>query len=362
MHPPFKEITGAVLAGHRIWLEEANAAGGVCGRQVALETRDHGYKAETAKVQFPEIEPKVAAFLQLLGSPVLAALGDDVRDRKVIAMAGSWSSLLLDNPYLLVPGATYDIEMINALSHLLKKRMIAPGDTIGHIYIDGEFGGNAFLGAKHFAEQHNIKLQAAKITPTDADMVNIVTGFKGDKVKAIAVSGTGTQTASAASKALGLGVPIVSHAVAFVPQLLESPAAAALDKLIVVGSAVPYTAEIPKVAAVREAFESGSFGIAPTLGVNLGYALGVIMGEILERACAAGDLSREGIAAALAQSTQISTDGIIPDLDFSNPGAPPSRRVYLAVTDAGAEGGLRPIANEYTSPDAQSYRAPHQQS
>ena len=108
---PFKDFSTTLQAGHKMWVDEVNAAGGICGRQIALETLDHGYKADTATIQFPDMEPKVAGFMEMLGSPVIAALKTDINDKQVTTMAVSWSSELLDQPYVIIVGTTYDLEI-----------------------------------------------------------------------------------------------------------------------------------------------------------------------------------------------------------------------------------------------------------
>ena len=55
----FKNLGGAINAGNQLWVDDVNAAGGICGRQLALEVVDHGYKADTAKTLYPQLEPKV---------------------------------------------------------------------------------------------------------------------------------------------------------------------------------------------------------------------------------------------------------------------------------------------------------------
>ncbi|MEV6171384.1 ABC transporter substrate-binding protein [Streptomyces sp. NPDC051954] len=64
-------------------MKDLNAAGGVCGRQVDLEVVDHGYKADTAKTLYPQLEPEVLGFLPLTGPPIVAALAGDVQSDKV---------------------------------------------------------------------------------------------------------------------------------------------------------------------------------------------------------------------------------------------------------------------------------------
>ncbi len=48
-------------------------------------------------------------------------------------------------------GTTYDLEIVNGLAYLQQQGLIADGDTIGHIYIDGEYGGNGLKGSQYYA-------------------------------------------------------------------------------------------------------------------------------------------------------------------------------------------------------------------
>jgi ABC-type branched-subunit amino acid transport system substrate-binding protein len=102
----FKNLGLGVTQGNELWAKDFNAAGGACGRQVKLEEVDHGYKADTAKTLYPQIEPKVLGFVQPLGSPVVAALKQNLASDKAVAAPASWSSELLDNPYVMIVGTT----------------------------------------------------------------------------------------------------------------------------------------------------------------------------------------------------------------------------------------------------------------
>ncbi|HUR74197.1 MAG TPA: ABC transporter substrate-binding protein, partial [Sporichthya sp.] len=265
----FKDFGNTAVAGNQIWLKEVNAAGGICGRQVALEIQDHGYKADSAKLLFPEMEPKIAAFVDLLGSPVVAALQQDIKDAKTTAVVGSFSSILLDNPYLLLPSTSYDIDMINGLSYLLKKKAIKEGDTVGHIYLEGELGLNGLAGSQYFAKQHKIKLKPVKVLPTDTDLTAVVTSLRGAKIDALALSTSPTQTTSiaTASKALGLKVPMIGNLPSFAPQLLATPAKDALSSLYLTGSVAPYSAAGAKNTAIRDAYKAGGYAFVPNWAV-----------------------------------------------------------------------------------------------
>ncbi|MGQ0624827.1 MAG: ABC transporter substrate-binding protein [Sporichthyaceae bacterium] len=358
---PFKNLGVNLRAGQELWVRDINAAGGICDRQIALEVRDHGYKAEQAKVLFPELEPKVAGVIEILGSAVVSTLKSDIADSQLTSTAIAWSSFLLDQPYLVVAGTTYDVEIINGLSYLLDEGLIKAGDTIADIYIDGDGGLNGLLGAQYMAREHDLKIVEKKLTATDADLTNVVTGLRGENVDAIVMTTTPSQTASvaSASAALGLQVPIVVNSPSFDPVILDGPAAEALDNLYVVASAVPYSADVPQAVTIAKAYEAANTG-RPSYAVQYGYALGLMWQQILERACAANDLSRAGIFAAKNASTTIDTKGLIAALDFSTPGAPSTREVYIARVDPSAAGGLRPQGPLFVSADAKAYQAPHQ--
>ncbi|SDD26943.1 ABC transporter substrate-binding protein [Actinokineospora iranica] len=357
----FKNLGLGITQGNELWAKDINAAGGVCGRQVRLETVDHGYKADTAKTLYPQIEPKVAGFVQMLGSPVVAALKQNLLSDKAVAAPASWSSELLDNPYVMIVGTTYDVEMIDGLSYLQEKNLIADGDTIGHIYIDGEYGQNGLRGSKHYAGKHNLTVKEVKITSTDTDLTNIVTGLKGDGVKAILLTTSPPQTGSVAAvnKALGLNVPLLGNNPVFDPALLKSPAASALDKLHIVASSVPFSADLPKAKDVAAKYKA-AYREPANGGVPYGYAVGEVWGTVLKKACENKDLTRDGIAKALKETTSAGTENLVAALDFSKPGAPATRQVYVAQPDPGAEGGVRYVKPLFEAAEARDYVAPHQ--
>lgn len=359
---PFKNLSIGIVHGNQLWVNDVNAAGGICGRKLQLDVVDHGYKADTAKTLYPQLEPKVLGMVQLVGSPITAALKGNIQSDKMTTTPASWSSELLDNPYIMIVGTTYDVEMIDGMSYLQEQGMIKDGDTVAHIYIDGEYGANGLRGSRYYAQRHNLHLNEVKITSTDTDLTNIVTGLRGQGVKAIVLTTTPAQTGSvaAANKALGLNVPILGNNPTYDPVLLQSPAANALDKLYVVASSVPYSANIPKEQEVAAKYKAAKFPEPPNAGTPYGYAVAEVWGAVLRKACDNKDLTRDGILKALQQTTSADTGNLVAPLDFSRPGAPPTREVYVAQPDGTVEGGVKYVKPLFEAPDAAAYQAPHQ--
>jgi ABC-type branched-subunit amino acid transport system substrate-binding protein len=359
---PFKDLGIGVVHGQQVWVKETNTAGGICGRKIKLEIRDDEDDVSKAKTQYAALEPTVLGFMQILGSSVTTALSQSLIDNETTAIMLSRSSDLLSNPYVIIPATTYDVEMINALSYLMEQGKIHDGDTVGHLWLDGEYGTNGLRGAKYFAQRHHLTLRDAKVTTT-SDMHHFVAAFAGaPRVTAIALSTTPDQTAAAltANQQLRLNVPMIGNSAAFSPQLLFGPAAGALGNLSVMESSMPFSAVAPRAQHVAEAYRQAGYLQLPNSGVPYGYAIGKIWGQLLKRACTNGNMSRSGIQEALLQSTNITTDGLVADLNFTKPGSPASREASVDVPDAAALGGLREVKPLFVAPDAQGYVAAHQ--
>ena len=293
---------------------------------------------------------------------MLAALKQNLIDDNMTAAPASWSSQVLNNPNIMMIGTTYDLEVINGLAYLQQQGMIKDGDTIGHIYIDGEYGGNGLKGSKYYAGKHNLTIKEAKITSTDNDLTNVVTGLRGDGVKAIVLTTTPGQTASAlaANQALGLNVPVLGNNPTFDPALLQSPAAGSLGRLFVAASSAPYSSKTPKAVTVVKEYEQKYPGSPKNGGVIVGYVEGQVWQSVLTKACTDGDLSRVGVQTALKSLSSVKTDDLVAELDYSSPGSPPTRGVYIAKVDTAAPGGLTEVAPLFIAPDAAGYKAPFQ--
>jgi ABC-type branched-subunit amino acid transport system substrate-binding protein len=275
-------------------------------------------------------------------------------------LAVSWSSALLSNPYVILTGTTYDVEMINALSWLMQNKGLAKGDKVGHIHLDGDYGGNALTGSKAAATEYGLSIVDTKIQTTDTDLTAQVTALHSQGVKFVLISGSSAQTASAASvaEANGFGMTFVGSNPSFSPALLAGPAKAALEKnFYVVASTAPYGSSDPGPAKLRtdltakfpdQAQKASAF-------VVYGYGQAIIMDKVLTAACAKGALTRDAVLAAFHSLTTVSTDGLIATLDYSKPGAIPARQVYIDQPDASVPGGLRQVQGLFVAPYAATY-------
>ncbi|WP_344447281.1 ABC transporter substrate-binding protein, partial [Kitasatospora nipponensis] len=221
---PYASLGKSIVNAQQLWVDQTNANGGICGRKLRMVVKDHGYDVQKAVAAFTEVEPDTALLTQVIGSPVVAAIKQDLNGKHLLALPMAWASTMLGQPYIQVVGSTYDVDMITGVDFLTRKAGLVAGDRIGHVYFEGEYGENALAGSKYAAEKGKLTLVEQKIKPTDQDLTAQVSALREAGVKAVLISAGPKQTAVLVGAAAGQGltVPVLSSAAGFAPQLLDT--------------------------------------------------------------------------------------------------------------------------------------------
>lgn len=348
----------SVTQAQQLYVKQVNADGGVCGYQLALTVRDHGYDPQKAVSGYTELAPKVLGFTQFIGSPFVAAVKQRVDGQdKGLVLPQAWSATLLGSPYIRVIGSTYDIETINAVDFLIKEKGIKEGDKIGHVYFEGDYGENALVGSKYMAEESGLTVVEQKIKPTDNDMTAQVAALKQAGVKAIVISAGPRQAASLVGVAAAgqFNVPIIGNNSAFAPQLLATQAGPALTANYYVASpSLPIGADTPEGKKLVEDYKAAYPKDSLDNGVVAGWTAAAAFGEALKKACESKDLTREGVGKAL-----LTIDAFDPGFgvtqDFSDPKSPSSKQSIILKPDKSAVGGMTVVREAAASTAAEGY-------
>ncbi|MFI9155316.1 ABC transporter substrate-binding protein [Streptomyces sp. NPDC053367] len=354
---PYATLGKSIVQAQQMWADETNAAGGICGRKVEIVVEDHGYDVQKAVTAYADISPDVVALPQVIGSPVVAALLDDIERDQVLTFPQAWAASLLGKQSVQVVGTTYDLDMIAAVDFLTRTKGLKKGDSVGHVYFEGDYGANALEGSEWAAERAGLKVVPQKIKATDTDLSAQVSALRKAGVKAILISAGPAQTASLAGVAAsrGLMVPIVSNAPGFAPQLMKTPAAKALTGLLSVVSAAPApSSELPGVQKMVAAYEKKFPGSPVDSGVLSGYNAAQLLGADLKKACAAGSLAREDVVKA-HRSQQNADTGLGTVLNFSDVDRPASVKTYVLKPDAKAVGALVGVEDAHSAPGVEEY-------
>ncbi len=343
-----KDITNS----QALYWKEQNAGDKICGKfTVKQVVKDHGYDTQRGIQLYKSIHNDVLAIEQTIGSPINTGLMPQFEADHMVNIPAAWAQSLTESPQIAVVGATYEVEMINALDYLLKEGKIAEGDKIGHIYFEGEYGEGGLAGSKFFAGKHGMKVVEQQIQATDADMTAQVTRLKSKGVKAIALTVAPGQTASVAGVAAsqGLDVPLVGNNPVFAPALLEGPAGPALKKNLYVASPVAPFDQLPDLLKKYRAAYPGD----PTLGVVFGAAAADVMRQILDKACENGDLTPEGVSKAKDELGTVDTGGLAVPLTFET-GSSPSDASYI-FRAADVPGGAKAVSKMYVGDDVAAF-------
>ena len=350
----------SMMEGANLYWDAKNEAGGICGRQVELAVQDTGYDPQKAVAAYQQLSGDVVGLGLVLGSSITSALLPSVEQEDMFLNFAGWTSDILPNEYVAIAGTTYDIEAINAVDFLMSEHGIAEGDTIGHLYFEGDYGENALEGSTWAADRHGLKIVEQKITPAETDMTGQVAAFRRAGVKAILFSAAPPQAASLAGIAASqkLDVPIVANGPGWTPQLLTTPAADALAaNYFVVSSMAPLGLDADGVTEFLDAYEQEyPKGTPSSNGSLYAYAGAQIADAALTKACENNDLTRRGVLDALRSIDALDTGGTVAGtLDFTDPAQPPSRMIYIAKVSKDAPGGLEALGEATTAQDAEDY-------
>ncbi len=312
----------------------------VCDRySVKLDVKDTGYVPQQGVQLFSDMKDNVLAMQQTIGSPINAALAPEYESEKIVNLPSAWSASLTQIPGTGVVGATYQVEISNGYDYLFEKGLLKEGDTVGHIYFEGEYGANGLEGSKAVAKERGLKLIESKIKPTDQDMTAQVTQFKAAGVKAMILTVAPTQTASAAgvAAAQGLDVPILGNNPVFAPGLLSGPAAAKLKEDLYVASPISSFDQHPELLKEYQAAYPGG---TPSLGVVFGFGMGEVMKSVLDQACEDGDLTREGVLSAFNDLQEVNTADLVVPIEGFELGKSPSKESFI-LRPADVPGGAK---------------------
>jgi hypothetical protein len=140
--------------------------------------------------------------------------------------------------------------------------------------------------------------------------------------------------------------------------LVQGDGGAAMAKhFYLSATAAPYTSDADSVKHVVTAFEANPAykDIEKGFPVNFGYAQSALFIEALQRACKAGDLTRDGLHNAFLSIKNFDTGGLVGKLDYSTSGKIPARESYISKVDPAAPGGLTVVKPLFAAPEAESY-------
>lgn len=309
---PFAALGKAVTDSQKAFWAKVNKDGGIGGYDVdyTTYTRDNKYNPQIHNQVFQEIEPKVLALGQSLGSPTTAAIIDQLRTKSVVTIPGSWTSAWAFEDVIAESGSNYCFEAMNGVDYMVDKKAIK---TVMALHYDGDYGDDAAAGAKAAAEANKLTFTDVETTPGQANQAEAIERVVSAKPDLVIVTTNGTDMSVILGQAASRGFKgqFIGTSPAFNPGVMKGPAASVIKaQFLQTAPWKPFATDTPGHQAMRDAL--GQID-APADGYTAGWAWSYPLKAALEDAAAAKDLTRAGLLKALKGLDKVDYQGMLPE-------------------------------------------------
>lgn len=349
----------------RAHFDAVNADGGIDGRTVEVEILDHSYSPVDAAQRYEEVRTETAMVASVFGSPPLQAIAQDLVDDCLVSFqSGSSGQLAQDFETIFAPTTTYGHEILNIIGWVIEEQ--GETDATFALAYQSDALGEAIRQAAEFGAEHYGFEYATEAShgPQDSDLTAQLQTLLEAEPDYIVYGGLPSQLAflSAGALAAGSDVQFISATPGFVPAVLGSPAADAVQTNVFISSPFSeWEGDQPGRVQMREEIETHAPDVAPGQGPVIGYSTALIVAEVLRIASAADDLSLHGILQASQQVSGFEANGLLPELSYGQyPDAPrvPSHASRIWQPEAGPAQGMVPLTDYFESEASQLFTEP----
>jgi hypothetical protein len=334
--------------GLELWRQSANAAGGICNRDVVLADPGTDEVPGDPLDAYRALGGAVLGFVTSIGSPeVRSGLATLLSADRVPALTvrGTAADLLAPSPVVI--GPTDDVLAINAAHALSEVRGLTAGDRLGVVSDDSAAARNAVDGLRWFAARNELTLvEQSGSAPDLGELATLPAVF------ALA----GPELTATLADGLSATTTVVTTLDRYDPALIDATAA---GHLAVSVPTPAVGADHPGAEAVSAAITTG--GGVPGASSFAGYAAGAAWQRLLEAACEAQTLTRDGVFTALTTVGPASAEGLLGATDPALPATeqlPATRSSFLAAADPSTASGLRPLTGLLLADGIEEYVAP----
>lgn len=323
----------SATGGMQAYFEGVNAAGGI-GRdldpadrfKVELVLRDHQYTPDVSVQQYNAIKDQVLMFAQVVGTPNVVPLVPLASEDAILVSPASTSQLWLQQKYFVASGAPYASEYVNAAAYL-ESQGVTP--KAGLIYQDDAYGAEATAALEFAAQKFGFEIVArAPFKVTDTDFSSQVSAMQQAGADHVFLAGLPNHTGPILGAAATLQYlpQFISPFPGYSGQLLgtpdePSPLVPLLQEhfWLVTDRSCAATDTGPGCEGMVQMLADLA-KYKPDLRLNqlfqFGYNQAQMVREILERAIADGDLTREGVVTALDGIDGLEQRGLGVTLNF----------------------------------------------
>lgn len=348
--------------GIEVFFDSVNDNGGIDGYKVKLIEKDTAYNPQQEVVGYNQIHNQVLMLAESLGTPTTFAIKDlSSRDHMLIS-AATLSSALARQPYMVMVGTPYRLQVENAFDYVVNK-LGKTNPKTGIIYQDDDYGVDGLTGYTESVDNYHLNdVGQAGIVSGQKDMSAAVLKMKSAGADYVFLTTVPGDTANIMLTAAALG---------YTPQwILQSPAYSTL--LLGVPALVPILAQHawlvgqgatwgdtskPGMAQLLKDVQKYAPDQKPDGYFEFGYTEAKITYAILKKAADAGDLTRDGVFNAFNSLGTVDLGGLYPNAKY---GSAPNDRVptrdntiYGIDPTAASNGYVKDLSGDFVGQAAQ---------
>ncbi len=346
-----------LAAGFQVYVDYVNSQGGVAGRY-PIETiqADSTYNPTTGVQVYNEIKDDVAVIGHIAGTAVVNAILESLKADDLIASPASVDAFWVREPNLLPWGSPYQIEAINGLDWWINEGGGSADQVFCTFIQDDPYGAAGQAGAEFAAEKLGFEIaETARYVVGDADYSSQVQQLQsaGCEVVFLVAVPNVTGAALGISAQSGFAPQWIGTLATWINALLAAePLVPYLEsQLVIIGEGATWGDDgVPGMAEMIAHLEEFNPEQAPDYYFIFGYIQALATVALLEQAVANGDLSREGMKAALEDLGTVSFGGLTGDFTYG-PAAdrqPPTESTIFRVNTA-VPNGIEAIVVNYES-------------
>ena len=328
--PSVKELT----LGARLYIDHVNAAGGVNGQKIDLQSLDDGFDPKRAAANAQTLIDKGAVALFLTrGTPHTQAVMPLLDKAQVPLIAPSTGAMLLHkpvHPYIFNVRSTYQREAERAVQLLLEM-----GNTrIALVQVNDTFGSDAVAGAMHGFNERKIKpvghFTYDREKPDVQGVVKQLIAADPQVVLLVASQQITAETIGAlrAAGSRILGATLSNNASNGFVQLLGQNAAGVIVSQVFPSERSTNLAMVRELTDLVKAKPAESGGLV-TPAMMEGFASAKVLVESLKRA--GKDVSRASLLRALNGMSRYDLGGM--ELNFSSTDHTGTNYADIAIID-----------------------------